>query len=192
MNPTYVADGLNGHGVLRFDGEDDAIRNAFEQPWLDGPEYTVVGVAAPRPPTSDQTSWIVTANADGYFIPGMGLGIKDLGATVDFRHKSPVDVAGFGDTVSASGGTAEAPIVAIATWNDGSMRLEAGFATETSTPTQVEHGPNLLFWVGSHHNTESTVDNFAGDIAEVLIFRHELSFSERTALRELLEAKWGL
>ena len=190
-NPSHVPAGLNGHDVIRFDGEDDTLRNAFAQPWLDGPEYTVVGIAVPRPPTNDQASYIVSANDEVLTIPGMGLAVANLGVDVSFRHKAPANVPGSGDRVTATGGTAEAPILAIATWNDGSMRLEAGFATQTGTPTQVEHGPNLFFYVGSH-NSGSSVDNFAGDIAEVLIFRHELSFTERTALRAMLEEKWGL
>ena len=191
-NPLYVEDGLNGHPVLRFDGDDDNLRNAFDQPWLDASEYTVVAVAVPRSPLSDQTSYIVSANDVAFNIPGMGLGVKNLGEIVDFRHKAPANVAGFGDSLTISGGTAEAPLVAIGTWNDGEMRIETGFGSETRTPTQIEHGPNLRFWIGAHNNTMSNVDNFAGDIAEVLIFTHELSFAERTALRAMLEAKWGL
>lgn len=190
-NPTYVADGLNDMGVLRFDGEDDMMRNAFAQSFVAGPEYTIVAVAASRAPTSDQPSWLVAGSAEGYSIPGAGLAIRDLGARATMRHKSPADVAGFGDTVEATGGTAEAPVVLIGTWDDGEMRLEAGFGTETMTPTQPASG-NLLFTVGAHSNTASSVDNYAGDIAELLIFRHALSLAERTELRELLSAKWGI
>jgi hypothetical protein len=175
--PTLVADGINGHPVLRFDGGDYLHRGAVVgSSFLSADQATAFFVL-------NQSSLnFGTIFSHGLF--GDGFGVYIQGA-IQFL---------FGETGLIAGLPPEWPN----TWHTLEVHVASGVNAEIRIDgTTVASGAPLI-----NYDTDSLrhlfvgVDLFTpffiGDLSEILVFNRDLTLTERSAVSEYLSARYGI
>jgi hypothetical protein len=178
--PTALAGAVAGLPALRFDGQDDvlALPSGFSE-LADG--LTVFAVARP---TADRRwpSILALSGPDG--AGGVALGRKGAGDAF-FRVGAGLasGPAGLGEVRFRALGALLEPGGATTLLRDGAIIATAALAApapmqrEAST---IGHGP----WSGA--------EPFAGDLAEVLVYRRALDAQERAQVELYLANRYGL
>ena len=191
--PTRVIDGLNGHPVVRFDGDNDSL-SALNLGILANQEDYTVAVVFRRMAGSNTRSTIFYGSDDAD-LPGLLVQAETGPERLRITHRSPPLASG-GQFVGAATGPMDMPMRAIVQWiRDDAFRLDALYAdgtaaTDSATPSDPPHG-SLNYTVGGSR-PHATVNTFGGDIAEVIVFSRELRPPARDYLSNYLDTKWGL
>ncbi len=172
--PTVVAGVLNGRPVVRFDGSSN---------FLQLPASTVAGLSqgelfvvlrAADPANQPDGSWGFGGGGDGAYYGNGGLIYENFGS--DTRHGPilpPAQLDQF-NLYNVSAAT-----------NDWTVRLNEQMLAHSASNTPTFGGAPVL-----GRNSEGY--GLKGDIAEVLIFDHALSETERLTVEEYLAGKYAL
>ena len=174
QQPTYNATGLNGNGVLTFDGTNDKLRNTT----------AVV-------PGNDVTMFIVynrtTAVArDAVFELGAGgsrnaIFINDSGNRVGYYANSTFyNSSGTYTTSQYEIVSAIHDVNAINMWRNGANQVSTTGLTRASTTG---------IYVG---DDSSGGGDLQGNIAEIIVYDRDLTSDERRDVENYLASKWGL
>lgn len=188
--PTRVDDGLNGRSVVRFDGVDDVL--VSPQLNLTAAEgYTVAAVFR----RADGTNGPVLFGVDDENRPAVMLQAETGPERFRFTHRSPPGFSG-GSFIGAADGPLSDPLRALVAVNELTLAIDARFADgtqedEVKALMQPGQTDNLTWCVGGSRPLD-TVDNFDGDVAELLVFRRTLNARERAYVADKLDAKWGM
>lgn len=186
--PTFVADGINGQPVVRFDGDDELFLPNTQLQGLD--DYTVVLIGR-YDDDADDGGVLYAVNAMNR--PGFRMRMSGLGMRVN--HTSPpalsngdfveLDTAGFGDVFRAiTTRSAETMVLHMRTPDDEDMGERA--VTQPRLPSMT------YVLGGTRADADHTIEQFTGDLAEVIIFRRVIDGQERVILESYLAEKWGL
>lgn len=187
--PTFVADGINGRPVVHFDGDDELFLPNRLLQGLD--DYTVV-VIGRYDADSDSGGIFYGVNGDNQ--PGFRMRMSG-GLGMRVNHNGPpaisngdfveLDTADFGDVFQAfTTRSAETMVLNMTTADD------EGMAETAVTQSRL---PSLTYVLGgTRADADHTIDQFTGDIAELIIFRRVIDGQERAMLESYLAEKWGL
>ncbi|MEM7609654.1 MAG: hypothetical protein AAF411_30275, partial [Myxococcota bacterium] len=186
--PVVRMDGLNGQPVVHFDGNDELVLpTTFLQ---NGDQYTVV-VVGRYDEGSDEGGILYAVNGSNQ--PGFRMRMSNaLGLRA--THTSPPSLSG-GDFVEVDAAGLGDAFRAITTRT--AQRLVMGLRTAERSGdmernvTQANLANLTYVLGGTRADSDHTIDQLTGDIAEVIIFRHALAGEERTQLERYLESKWG-
>lgn len=181
--PLPIADGINGLPVLRFDGENDKlIDNGSDM--LGASEYTVALVG--RGVADSNSTFLV--GVGGTNLQGFGLSMQADGG-FRFNHTWPANVSP--NIVTATGGTAAEPFVAIVVWDGVESQVLADFGSASAGNTQdVIDSANFV--LGGSRPDGVDIGNLDGDIGEVIVFERALNAAEQARVLQLLQDKWGI
>jgi HEAT repeat protein/type 1 glutamine amidotransferase len=190
QQPVYSAQALGGRPGVRFDGVDDVLRDtAFRQA---SREWTIALVVTPRS-NAGQFRSLLAANRPGLDDFQTGLNI-DLGPTGTAAFNS-VNLEGIKGGGATNLRTASAPFgggqVLILSAGGGSARLwvngqeEEGRGASDAVTAMEELRLGGRFYMGQERGF------FHGDVSEVLIYRKQLSDTQRAGLTAHLLKKYG-
>jgi len=189
-HPTRVSGALGGLDVIRFDGGDALVENGIDT--YDGASsnaYTFVAILVP-PGTGGTNTLFHTISG---LNPGLRLDLLPSVPGLQYLHRWPS---------GATGGDAFAPTFTL----DGARRIlvsrsgpsyhfEVDDATSnlsgSADPALNIAGGFSLNWILGGDDVSPTT-GLTGDIAEVVFMHAVLTSEEELALRNMLEAKWGL
>lgn len=174
QQPVYNATGLNGNGVLTFDGTNDKLRNTG----------AVIG-------GNDVTMFIVynrttAAARDAVFELGGGASrnaifINETGNRVGYYGNSVFyNSSGTYTTSQYELVTAIHDVNAINMWRNGANQVSTTGLTRASTTG---------IYVG---DDSSGGDDLQGNIAEIIVYDRDLTSDERRDIENYLASKWGL
>lgn len=191
QQPQYVADGLGNQPTVRFDGDNDILRDLkFNK--APG-EWTLVLVTTPQS-NEGQFRALFASNKAGQddFATGMNLdmgprsspqfsylnleGIKDRPGAENLRTKS--SAFGKGQIVIVSSG-------------DGNARLWINSAEEQARPANDKPTSMDEVRLAGRFFKKKEHGNYNGDISEVLLYNTKLSDKERDSLYAYLRGKYG-
>ena len=182
--PSLVPNALNGHAVVRFDGENDMLKTNVDLSPQRMPEATVFAVFSSATADTAPLRKLYGNDNGGY----------DRAVGLDNRGGDPAkNFCAF----TGSGGVT--PLFAIKenevhigadqfTTTDFSNWLD-GVATVSKSPAAWEESlPNL--YVGNTGTSYS--EHWKGDLAEMLVYARTLTDAERIQVEDYLAKKYGL
>ncbi len=192
--PTFVAAGLNGLPVARFDGTNDSLNSA------------VISIASANGHTlfvvvdvnnSGSSSTIIRHRPNGGIgtLPGIAL---EMDSSENYNIVFHEDVAGNALRNDSSGGSAPAAAAIIGfdfasssldIRHDGVIFDNTVSSTTGATPLGNVDG-NTTFAVGNNFDDNARPLN--GDISEILLFDESLSVADRQAIERYLGAKYNI
>jgi hypothetical protein len=178
--PTYQPTALNGRPALRFDGIDDSL--ALNGAVVSGNQSrTVVWVAHP---TIVGNRGIVDlgngATTGGAFLVTPEHGVRVMGGNRLWSPAASTSAPSIG--VVTFGGTSTSEVDA---WVNGTA---LGIASTAVTAIQTNGAGTVGAWTLS----PAGANNFAGDLAEILVYDRVLSSAERQTVEQSLRTKYGL
>lgn len=182
--PTYIANHLNGHAALDFDGSNDAMSSGAISALNSVNDYAVYVVAE-----SDATSGGFKYMFNGAF--------NSIGSSVyGFYTSSPTEITGirrnsaFGAVTSTLSVTYTDPYIAAFYWEDNSSYLRVnGTSSSTGSGTDYTITSHDNFWVGGAALGSALFD---GKICEVILYQGVLSAGDKTDIENYLTTKYGL
>jgi len=187
--PARIEDGLNGLPVVRFDGVDDVMNSATIK-LVDDTGYTIAVVFR----REDGTNGPVFYGVDGENRPGVLLQAETGPERFRFTHRSPPAFSG-GTFVGVAEATIGEPMRAVVSVNETHVRLDTGSAAGTresdSALLEVPALDELLTYCLGGSRPGDEVNNFTGDIAEVVVFAGRLNGPQREYVQATLDGKWG-
>lgn len=179
--PVAVADAINGHGVVRFDGVDDRLdlaSNLFTPASLPRTIFTVfqsddfrghiLGTGAP-------TAGALTSR-------GYGIGVAANKPFAKAHSTSGLWLLS-ADNVAQSG-----PQIVAASFTNAGAELRSGCTLSASATTPMPAD----FATASVGGTHDGVESFAGDIAEILVYDRLLTSEEHTQVWDYLAEKYTI
>jgi hypothetical protein len=181
--PSVVPNALNGHAVLRFDGQNDMLK-------------TNVDLSPERMPTATVFTVFNTATADAAPLRklyGNDNGGYDRAVGLDDRGGDPAK------NYCAFTGSGVTPLFAIKAneFHIGADQFTAtdfsnwidGVATVVKSPAKWDASlPNL--YIGNTGTSYS--EHWQGDLAEMIVYARTLSDAERMQVEDYLAKKYGL
>ena len=177
--PTYVASDLNGNPAFRFNGTQWLANSAAAVTGLNQ-DMTVITVAMTTAPTAQQYPIYLGANNG---TTGINRAVGYLGSDEMF------DTAG-----SCVGGLAPAPsafAIEVSTLDPGLTDVafyQDGVSNGTGTLSGVQNlSPGITFGADG-----AAANGWQGDVAEVLVYDHQLSNVELQQVTLYLASKYGL
>jgi hypothetical protein len=203
--PQYIADGLNGHPAIHFDGVESFLTSI---PITTTNDQTIVAVFQYAEPTESQVGGqIINYNGPpSRFLPDVnGPGVLQLGEKVDVWNGPPLSISAKAFVGRDSrGGDVSAGIVTSKTLgymqprivtfvydnsaNKAALYVDGAVAAESSAPTRVAITSRKV--IGKHGIFDQWY--FHGDLAEVIIFNTALRPAELEALTRQLIEFYGL
>ena len=179
--PTTGSNTINSLNVIRFDGSNDVVLSTVT------PLSLTVHVFAVVKPTSFPSSYnnIVSQDSTGWGHAILPRSTRKLAVYIG-NGSGYVNYDGSGTTTL----TANTSYVLEYSWSGTQLNGFVNAATDqtvTSTTTMFTAASSV--YVGAHSITGR---NYAGDIAEILIFGSVLSSANQTAVRNYLNAKWAV
>jgi hypothetical protein len=178
--PSYQLAARNGLNVARFDGSNDflSLSTTFTQS-----PFTVIVASVT---TTNKFNGLVcerNGNSAGYFgctIAGVTVAISRLGqagtnSSLTVTLNSPAILSWDSPGISSSSVTA-------------GIRRNGQADTQTRTISSLQTNPNAVS-IGA--GGEGNIDQYAGDIGEVVIYSRQLSLLEIRRVEAYLAAKWG-
>jgi subtilisin-like proprotein convertase family protein len=189
--PTYVASGLNGKPVVRFDGADDALTLGSSTLLKQVPGATVYAVRKfATVPTSQRSFFFVSTGSSGTstrFVmrtsstaqPQVVGRRLDSGTISSATSTAPVPQA-----FEIHGGVANYSGGSISQWING---LAQGTATVSAGTTSASNA--LGSAIGS---AKASGTHFSGDIGEIVVVHAALGAADREKLEGYLAHRWGL
>ncbi len=168
--PIYVAGGINGNPVIRFDTTTDRMTSPTDTTW--GAVFVVTSVAAGNP---DLTGLIGDNNSDlgirrNSVASGQWRGNQALTNTGDFTRNNGMFLI---NGVTGDAAAINTPHLISAT--HGNTGAIGGF------------GPQL-----GGYNNGAFGREYLGDYGEIVIYDRALNWKDRHAVESYLGAKWGL
>jgi hypothetical protein len=186
--PSYNSSGLNGKGLLTFDGTNDQLTYA-----AGADPFTIIAVASTS--TNEIYRSIVGAiktsgsgNVDAFYLQG-----GSPARTATFSRSTLVDGVGGGDFLSTAGVFTSGAHFIFAGRHDGSTitswlnGTQGTVDTTASTPRGVGTGV-----VGAAYYADTIVDFWPGTIAELIICPTSQTNLNVQKLEGYLAWKWGL
>jgi hypothetical protein len=191
QRPARVASGLGGNAVVRFDGNDDGLFASSLLLLSAIQHYTVALVIDANETTNGAV--LYGAAVDDVTLPSFLAQAETGPERLRITHREMPGLAA-GDLVGLADGPIDTALRAIVQRDEETLTIEALWsdgATGTDEDT-VEEGPlaPLTYVIGAKRPNHD-VDNFAGDIAEIMVFQRRLSTAELEYLRTMLDTKWG-
>lgn len=187
--PTRMSDGLNGLPVVRFDGVDDVMVSANIK-LVDDTGYTVAVVFRREAGTNGPVFFGVDADNR----PGVMLQAETGPERFRFTHRSPPAFSG-GNFVGVADASMSEPMRAVVAVDDTHVRLDTMSASGTSEAASrmldVPALDQLLTYCVGGSRPADEIDNFSGDVAEIVVFYGELNTAQREYVAAALDAKWG-
>ncbi len=185
--PTFVADGINGQPVIRFDGDDDVLVAQGFEGLTDFDVFTVW--QSPILPPTNAFTHIVRHGSE-------------VTENFELTHGSPYDAHIHSGGMSSSGDfySAKFEPPAVNTpylWNvtyesslgDLTARTDGVVTAVNDGDPRVPDVGEAVLGLGGRPGPNRF---FTGDIAEVIIYDRVLDDAERDALEAHLADKWGL
>lgn len=179
--PTLVEDVLEGHAVVRFDGDDDVLELP---PGLDGLQggFTMYAVAKP----TEQGRWAHLFEFEGP-TPGHRLALLRQATSANAQ----VDVGVEPVTAPDGLGSDAWRLIGVVQSATGQLTFrDHGEITATATVALPAKGLRTTNLVG--HGATETAAGFAGDLAELMLWRRPLAPGELDALEVHLADRYGL
>ncbi len=167
--PSVVLNAINGLSVVRFDGN-DVIANSYNF----GNSYSIFTVSRME---GSQNNRLITSTATNWLL-GYWSGRKDVMYAGGWVKLDPNQAPDTGVHFYGATGTEGGPT----NFYDGASLLASSSGGTI--------GPNGLSLGASLNNPASEASK--GDIAEVLMYDHALSATDRAAVVAYLTAKWGV
>lgn len=186
-SPLFVANAINGHSVLRFDGTNQFLAaNPTESLALTG-DMTIFVVANFKDFVStaneigiiEKTSGNLAAPYDFYLL-------KDSGLPRFYRGDGVTSASITGD-VAPSAGTVHA--LTVQTSGNNAMMFLDGQPNGSGTINVTPADAGTLMGIGTRDDLRPKMN---GDIAEILIFGESLSEADRHEIDNYLAAKYGI
>lgn len=189
QRPTVVANQLNGHAVVRFDGTDDYLEGGdILDLRTNSKSIIVVGLANT---TGDEpfVSKTLFASVSGrysltYFATSTlySLFQNNAGNQIAQGSDTPGSYALY--TAIIDRGTGNNDV-----YRDGSLVDNHSF-----TPESVDLNTSFRFLIGGYNNAGDTGEQFTldGDIAEVVVYDRALSASEQQQIENYLNTKYNI
>ena len=176
--PTLVASAINGEPAIQFNGSQWLASPAAHATGLNG-DMTVITVGMSTD-TTDQTYSLYLGTSGSY------MGSRATG----YVGSELFDASG----VSCLGGTAPptSTFIAEATTLDGTLTNVAFYQNGASTGTNTVSGLQNLTTGITMGAAAGGTDGWQGEIAEQLVYDHQLSPSELQQVETYLAAKYGL
>jgi hypothetical protein len=179
LQPTYRAAGLNGHPSLRFDGIDDYMRLA--SPLLTGSTPRTV-VFVMRPTTIGNRG--IVDLGDGATTGGAFMITPEYGVRVQAGNRL---------FQQAASGAAEIGVVTLTGGTTDAIAARInGVVLSPASTASVAINTTGLATVGSFTALLTNRYNFAGDIAEILVYNRALSAGEIDSVQRYLSGKYGI
>ena len=193
QRPLYVADGLGGRGVIRFDGVDDVLRDtSFQHSAL---TWTVIMIVNPQSNRGAPFRAFFASNQTAGLDYRTGLNIDQGGGpTAEF---SVLNVEGIKDAPGAtnlrnqSSPFGQGQILVVRT-TDQQTQLFLGGAPEGTRPANDQATSFEEVRVGARFYLKQERGYLHGDIAEVLLYQTDLSDRRLAAICAHLGEKYGL
>ena len=199
--PTFTANQLNGNPIIRFDGTDDHmlldLSGLKHQVGQAGHDYTMYAIGVRRdgnenyilgsehPITAGETPFFGYRNTTtaGFSRGGSG---NAFDVSVDaFNASTITPFLLFTDLVRTAYGSVTA--------GHHVLELRDGFSkSSTNTNTTGPTGTKQGFVGRSASGVSPNFENFNGDMAEIVIFRRDLTALERQKVQTYLGIKYGI
>ncbi len=193
QRPLYVADGLGGRPVLRFDGLDDVLRDTSFQ--RSAATWTVIMIVAPQSNQGLPFRAFFASNRPASLDYRTGLNIDQGGhPTAEFsvlNVEGIKDAPGATNLRAASSPFGQGQILAVRTTNQQTQLFLNG-AAEGARPANDEATSFEELRVGARFYKERERGYLHGDIAEVLLYRTDLADQRLAAICAHLADKYGL
>jgi hypothetical protein len=194
--PSLVPSALNGHSVIRFDGQNDslAIPDAESLRWGTG-DFTIELVGS-------------FTNATNV---GDGYGLLFAKQNTDYPYPGPAMFANYpvplhSTTYVAQLNVAAAVPTSTAGFNDGKARLYGARREGTTLEVRVNgaisgsasvaavdiSAPGQFVFVGGQQTSSGVIQALQGDVAEIVAIGGTTSASDRAKLEAYLKTKYGL
>jgi hypothetical protein len=180
--PAAVANALNGHATVRFDGTDQMLKTSIDIGPERMPDGTIITVF--RSKTADKTPLRKVYGDDngGY---DRAIGLDDRGEDKNFTLFAGSGVTGYFQL------EVDKPYIVVdeyspkefSGWVNGNATL-----TKIAADWQPEALPNM--YLGGTGTSYQEFWN--GDIAEVIVYGRKLSDAERTQVQDYLAKKYGV
>lgn len=180
--PAVVANAINGHAVVRFDGTDQMLMSSVDIGPARMPEGTVITVFRSATAEASPLRKLYGDDNGGY---DRAVGLDDRGGDKNFTVFKGSGVAGYFQL------TTDAAYVVVdeyspkefSGWVNGSVTL-----AKVSADWQDDALPNL--YIGG---TGTVYNEFwHGDLAELIVYARKLSDSERVQVEDYLGQKYGV
>jgi hypothetical protein len=178
--PTYQSAAINGQPALRFDGSDDYL--SFDTPIVSGAQARTVAWVG-RPAVIGNKGIIdlghgTTAGAAFMLTPENG--VRVIGGNRLWNPAATITTPSIGVVISDGATTNDT-----AAWLNGTVLAVTSTGVQTiQTAGNGTVGTSTAVPIGPH--------NFAGDLAEILVYDHALSPLERFGVEQYLAEKYGL
>jgi len=180
--PAVVADAINGHAVVRFDGTDQMLITSIDIGPARMPEGTVITVFRSATAAASPLRKLYGNDNGGY---DRAIGLDERGAGRNFTVFTGSFVAGYFQL------TADTNYVVVdeyspkefAGWVNGSATL-----ARVSADWQDDALPNM--YIGGTGTVYSEYWN--GDLAELIVYARKLSDPERMQVEDYLGQKYGV
>ncbi len=179
--PEVVANALNGHSVVRFDGDKNMLMTNVDISPARMPEATIITVFSSRTDTPTPLRKLYGDDNGGY---DRAAGIDNRGENKNYTLFTGKDVAGDFQlvrdkpylTVDSFG------VKDVSTWVNGRpaiVKAETGY--EEALPNMYIGGTGT-----SYH------EPWMGDVAEIIVYARALTDQERTQVEDYLAHKYAL
>jgi hypothetical protein len=195
--PKIIANALNGHSVLDFDGTDDWMYCAARS-YLSVPKYTYFLVFKPRTVDStlryffqsgyDQSSGTYMDTVWAVYFSG-----DSTKTSIRVRHKNSA-----GGSVSTGNNNMPATLqnnwnILVGLWDDYNLRMKVNnnIGAITSNASWAPCYKHVRTWLGNNSSNGSGT-MFDGQIAEILVFNRPLNSEQELMIGSYLQQKYGL
>jgi prepilin-type N-terminal cleavage/methylation domain-containing protein len=183
LKPTFIASGINGLPVLRFDGNSDFM--SFDGTKLANKDYTIFVV--------EQRRAVVAGGL--FFIAGSGGGVQNQMLHLGYRSDNLMAFAQWGNDCDAIISGYKSPIPALHTFRFSSYQGKNYYANGVNMAFNSQcPSPNtgLSSYVGAQIGRFNTLTHYNGDIAEIIMFNRAVTALERNSVESYLRRKWGI
>lgn len=173
--PSYTTAALNGNNVLTFDGAADLLRNTTAV--ISGDDYTTFIVFNRTTASGRDAVFEMGAGAtrNGFFINDSNSGkISYYMNTLMYGFSSAYSVGSYTLISATQDNTSFTAL------QDGAAALSSTIAARTTTTG---------IFVG---DDSTSGDQLLGNIAEIIVYDHDLTGDERHDVENYLASKWGL
>jgi len=179
--PAVVANAINGHAVIRFDGTDQTLMSNIDISPARTPEGTVIAVFTSTTAEASPLRKLYGDDNGGY---DRAVGLDDRAAGKSYTAFTGNGVTGY---------FALTPNTTYITVDEYSPKEFSGWVNGTATLTKAAADwqdalPNL--YIGG---TGTVYNEFwSGDLAELIVYARKLSDTERAQVEDYLGQKYGM
>jgi hypothetical protein len=196
--PKIIANALNGHSVIDFDGVDNWMYCSAKS-YLSVPKYTYFIVFKPRTVDSTLRYFFQSGynqSTGTYMDTVWAVYFSGTSTTTNMRirHKNAA-----GSSVST--GSSTLPVtyqnnwnILVGLWDDYNLRMKVNNNVGTITGSSGGWAPcyeHVRTWLGNNSNS-GTSTAFDGQIAEILFFNRPLNSAQELLIGSYLQQKYGL